>query len=90
MAAGSWQPSSHHWRVTSRSSAEASREDEVVLAALDALPDVALLDIEMPGGDGRGDGVWDKLPSCRVIVLTTSGRAGYLKRALQSGAGGVH
>jgi two-component system, NarL family, response regulator DesR len=37
---------------TSRSSAVASREDEVVLAALDALPDAALLDIEMPGGDG--------------------------------------
>ena len=32
--------------------AEASRGDEVLPAALDALPDVALLDIEMPGGDG--------------------------------------
>jgi two-component system response regulator DesR len=32
--------------------AEAARGDEVLPAALDALPDVALLDIEMPGGDG--------------------------------------
>ena len=31
--------------------AEISRGDEVVPAALDSLPDVALLDIEMPGGD---------------------------------------
>jgi two-component system response regulator DesR len=32
--------------------AEASRGDKVLPSALDALPDVALLDIEMTGGDG--------------------------------------
>ena len=68
--------------------AEASRGDEVISAALDALPDVALLDIEMPGGDGLGAAaaLREKLPSCRVIILTTFGRAGYLRRAMESGA----
>ena len=70
--------------------AEASRGDEVVPAALDALPDVALLDIEMPGGDGLAAAaeLKERLPSCRVIILTTFGRAGYLRRAMESGAVG--
>jgi two-component system response regulator DesR len=70
--------------------AEVSRGDEVLPMALDALPDVALLDIEMPGGDG----LWaaavlkEQLPACRTIILTTFGRTGYLKRAMESGAAG--
>ncbi len=68
--------------------AEASRGDDVLPAALDALPDVALLDIEMPGGDGlsAATALEKRLPSCRVIILTTFGRSGYLKRAMESGA----
>lgn len=68
--------------------AEASRGDEVLPAALGAFPDVALLDIEMPGGDGLSAAavLKERLPSCRVIILTTFGRAGYLKRAMESGA----
>jgi two-component system response regulator DesR len=70
--------------------AEASRGDEVVPAALDALPEVALLDIEMPGGDGleAAATLRERLPSCRVIILTTFGRSGYLRRAMESGAAG--
>ena len=70
--------------------AQASRGDEVVPAALHAAPDVALLDVEMPGGDGLGAAaaLREKLPSCRVIILTTFGRAGYLKRAMENGAAG--
>jgi two-component system response regulator DesR len=70
--------------------AEVSRGDEVVPAALDALPDVALLDIEMPGGDGLSTAaaLRERLPSCRVLILTTFGRAGYLRRAMESGAVG--
>lgn len=69
---------------------EASRGDEVVPAALATTPDVALLDIEMPGGDGLTAAavLAEKLPSCRVIILTTFGRAGYLRRAMESGATG--
>jgi two-component system response regulator DesR len=70
--------------------AEVPRGDEVVPAALDVLPDVALLDIEMPGSDGltAAAELQKRLPSCRVIILTTFGRAGYLRRAMESGAVG--
>ncbi len=70
--------------------AEVSRGDGVIPVALDVLPDVALLDIEMPGGDGltAAGELREHLPSCRVIILTTFGRAGYLRRAMESGAVG--
>jgi two-component system, NarL family, response regulator DesR len=70
--------------------AEASRADEVVPAALDTFPDVALLDIEMPGGDGLSAAarLKERLPACRVVILTTFGRAGYLRRAMEAGAVG--
>jgi two-component system response regulator DesR len=68
--------------------AQAARGDEVLPAALAAQPDVALLDIEMPGGDGltAAEELRDQLPACRVIILTTFGRTGYLRRAMESGA----
>jgi two-component system response regulator DesR len=70
--------------------AEASRGDEVVPVALATHPDVALLDIEMPGGDGlwAAAALKEQLPSCHTIILTTFGRTGYLKRAMESGAAG--
>ncbi len=70
--------------------AEASRGDEVVPRALAAKPDVALLDIEMPGGDGlaAAAALHEQLPSYHVVMLTTFGRPGYLRRALESGAAG--
>jgi two-component system, NarL family, response regulator DesR len=70
--------------------AEAARGDEVLPAALDTLPDVALLDIEMPGGDGLEAAavLHERLPSCLVLILTTFGRSGYLRRAMESGAVG--
>ena len=70
--------------------AEVSRGDEVIPVALDVLPDVALLDIEMPGGDGltAAGELRERFSSCRVIILTTFGRAGYLRRAMESGAVG--
>lgn len=70
--------------------AEVGRGDEVLEAARRTRPDVALLDVEMPGLDGiavaaalRGE-----LPDCRVLVVTTFGRPGYLRRAMEAGAGG--
>jgi two-component system response regulator DesR len=70
--------------------AEASRGDEVLPAALDTRPDVALLDIEMPGRDGLAAAtvLHERLPSCLVVILTTFGRSGYLRRAMESGAVG--
>jgi len=70
--------------------AEVARGDEVVEAAQAAQPDVALLDIEMPGGSGLGAAALLRtvLPSCRTVILTTFGRSGYLQRAMESGAVG--
>jgi two-component system response regulator DesR len=70
--------------------ASVGRGDEVVAAALDAHPDVALLDIEMPGLDGLAVAavLAARVPDCRVIILTTFGRAGYLRRAMEAGAVG--
>jgi two-component system response regulator DesR len=70
--------------------AEVGRGDEVLPAALAARPDVALLDIEMPGGDGLGaaQALRQQVPGCRVIMLTTFGRSGYLRRAMASGVVG--
>jgi two-component system response regulator DesR len=70
--------------------AEVARGDEVVPMALMVHPDVALLDIEMPGGDGlqAADALRAALPSCRVVILTTFGRSGYLRRAMENGAVG--
>jgi len=70
--------------------AEVGRGDEVVAAALASHPNVALLDIEMPGEDGlsAAAALRAQLPSCRVLILTTFGRPGYLRRAMESGAVG--
>jgi two-component system, NarL family, response regulator DesR len=70
--------------------AEVARGDEVVQAARNSQPDVALLDIEMPGGSGlqAAQALQTALPSCRVVMLTTFGRSGYLRRAMESGAVG--
>ena len=70
--------------------AEVARGDEVAAAALKTQPDVALLDIEMPGGDGlsAAQALHECMPSCRVVILTTFGRSGYLRRAMESGAVG--
>lgn len=70
--------------------AEVGRGDEVVSAALTTHPDVALLDIEMPGCDGisAAAALHTQLPSCRVLILTTFGRPGYLRKAMESGVVG--
>jgi two-component system response regulator DesR len=70
--------------------AAVSRGDEVVAAATATRPDVALLDIEMPGLDGLAAAgqLRDRLPECRVLILTTFGRPGYLRRAMQAGVVG--
>jgi two-component system, NarL family, response regulator DesR len=70
--------------------AEVAAGDQVLAAALDARPDVALLDIEMPGLSGLEAAALlrEALPGCRVLMVTTFGRPGYLQRALAAGARG--
>jgi two-component system response regulator DesR len=70
--------------------AEVDRGDLVLDAARRTTPDVALLDIEMPGLDGisaAAELVRDA-PGTRALILTTFGRPGYLRRALEQGASG--
>jgi two-component system response regulator DesR len=70
--------------------ASVGRGNEVVAAAKATLPDVALLDIEMPGIDGLAAAaiLAEQVPSCRALIVTTFGRPGYLRRAMESGAFG--
>ena len=70
--------------------AQVARGDEVLGAALRERPDVALLDIEMPGIDGLAAAALlrAELPDCKVLILTTFGRPGYLRRAMEQGAAG--
>lgn len=70
--------------------AEAARGDDAVALAFATQPEVALLDIEMPGLDGLSvaSAIHQRLPACRILMLTTFGRPGYLRRAMESGATG--
>ena len=64
--------------------------EEALAAAARLRPDVALLDIEMPGMDGLtvAERLGDTLPSCRVVIVTTFGRPGYLHRAMHADVAG--
>jgi two-component system response regulator DesR len=66
------------------------RGDEVVAAARESNPDVALLDVEMPGMDGieATRELRAALPQVKVVIVTTFGRPGFLRRALVAGANG--
>jgi two-component system response regulator DesR len=70
--------------------AQVDRGDAVLAAARESRPDVALLDIEMPGADGieAARQLTNEMPACAVLILTTFGRPGYLRRAMESGARG--
>lgn len=70
--------------------AEVGRGDEVVEAARESRPDVALLDVEMPGLGGieATEALREAALGTRVLMVTTFGRPGYLRRALRAGASG--
>ena len=69
---------------------EVGTGDAVVPAVLEHRPDVALLDVEMPGLDGISAtaAVRAAAPETKVLIVTTFGRPGFLRRALQAGASG--
>ncbi|HEX5349026.1 MAG TPA: response regulator, partial [Pseudonocardiaceae bacterium] len=70
--------------------AEVGSGDQVLPVARRTRPDVALLDVQMPGGDGlaAAAALRAELPTCRVLICTTFGRPGYLARAMAAGAAG--
>jgi two-component system response regulator DesR len=70
--------------------ATVARGDEALGVALAVRPDIAVLDIEMPSMDGleAAAHLHERLPDCKVIILTTFGRPGYLRRAIKAGVRG--
>ena len=66
--------------------AEVGRGDEVVDAAREHRPDVALLDVEMPGMDGIAAtaALREALPDVRVLIVTTFGRPSRTPRPASS------
>src|SRR6202044_681804 len=67
---------------------EVGRGDELVAVVERLTPDVALVDIEMPGLDGLAATatLTAVVPEVHVLILTTFGRPGYLRRAMEAGA----
>ncbi|MFF2747922.1 response regulator [Kitasatospora sp. NPDC058048] len=70
--------------------AQAGSGTEAVAMALAHRPDVAVLDLQMPGKDGIEVATQLRLalPDCRCMIVTGHGRPGYLKRALEVGVRG--
>ena len=67
---------------------EAADGEAAVAVVLKERPDISLLDIEMPVMDGLSAGarITEQVPGCRVMILTTFGRPGYLRTAMEAGA----
>jgi two-component system, NarL family, response regulator DesR len=70
--------------------AQTGRGDEVLPAALAHRPDVAVLDVDMPGLDGLAAAaqLHERLPGCRTLILTGYGKPGHLRRALAAQVAG--
>lgn len=66
--------------------AQVGRGDLVAAAVAEHAPDVLVLDVEMPGMDGLS--VAESLPGQAMVILTSFGRPGYLRRALAAGVRG--
>ena len=66
------------------------RGDEALEVAERVSPDIALLDIELPGLDGLSvaEQLAASVPACRVVIVTTFGRPGYVRRAISANVGG--
>ena len=70
--------------------AEAASGNEALAMAMAQSPDVAVLDLQMPGRDGIAvaAALLGDLPSCASVIVTSHGRPGHLKRALAAGVRG--
>ncbi|MEV5986228.1 response regulator transcription factor [Streptomyces sp. NPDC052051] len=69
---------------------EVERGDQIVDMALEHRPDVAVIDIDLPGVDGLSAAtrLRELLPQCRTLILTSLGRPGTLRRALEARVAG--
>lgn len=67
--------------------ARAASGTEAIAVGLRVRPDVAVLDLQMPGADGIevARALRAQVPECAAIIVTSHGRPGYLRRALEDG-----
>lgn len=70
--------------------AELASGDEILPTALEVRPDVAIIDIDLPGKDGlvAATEIRTELPECRILILTSLGRPGTVRRALDARVNG--
>ncbi|WP_093909751.1 DNA-binding response regulator [Streptomyces sp. cf386] len=70
--------------------AEVDSGDDIVPKALEVRPNIAVLDIDLPGIDGirAAARLHEELPECRTVILTSLGRPGNLRRALEAHVSG--
>jgi two-component system response regulator DesR len=70
--------------------AELSTGNDILATALERQPDVAVIDIDLPGLDGltAAAELHEQLPRCRVLILTVLGRPGDLRRAMAAHVSG--
>ncbi|CBG71096.1 putative two-component system response regulator [Streptomyces scabiei 87.22] len=70
--------------------AELDRGDQIIESALETVPDVALVDIDLPGTDGitAAARLRELLPRCRVLVVTGLASPGNIRRAMEAGTAG--
>ncbi|MET7478879.1 response regulator transcription factor [Streptomyces sp. NPDC005648] len=69
---------------------EVENGDEIVPAALRHRPEVAVIDIDLPGIDGltAAGRLRERMPDCRILILTSMGRPGTLLRAISAQVSG--
>lgn len=69
---------------------EVERGDEILDATLLHKPDVAIIDVDLPGIDGltAAERLRKQLPECHTLILTGLGRPGALRRALAARVSG--
>ncbi|MDT0346915.1 response regulator transcription factor [Streptomyces litchfieldiae] len=67
------------------------RGDAIVPAAVRSRPDVAVIDMALPGGDGlsAAAALHERVPTCRTLILTALGQPGAIRRALSTGVSGL-
>jgi two-component system, NarL family, response regulator DesR len=70
--------------------AEVSSGEDILRAAIEHKPDVAVIDIDLPGKDGLTAAIeiHEHVPTCRTLMLTSLGRTGIVRRALAAHVGG--
>ena len=63
---------------------------DIVPTARNCLPDITIIDIDLPGLDGLSAAarLHEELPDCRTLILTNLGKAGTVRRALAAGVSG--